>query len=73
MQAWRSILDSTDEKAKSHISLSDTYKNDLYENIKECRIKKENNLKKVSFCLFVLKVYVFMQFEGKFSLFKIFL
>jgi len=46
LQAWKSILGSTDEKAQNHISLSDAYKNDIYEKLKECRSKKDNNLKK---------------------------
>ena len=47
LSAWRRILDSTEKTAQVHVACSDKFKNNICESLKECRVEKEGNLKKV--------------------------
>jgi len=58
LSSWKSILDTTEKVANAHVACSDKYKNEVYENLKDCKVNKEGTLKKSQDVLAALQMEV---------------
>ena len=66
LSSWKSILDTTEKVANAHVACSDKYKNEVYENLKDCKVNKEGTLKKVSYLSNLISTCkYFVQFSRK--------
>lgn len=47
LTVWRAVLDANEKSAQARVAVSEKYKNEIYDSIKNFQMLKEANLKKV--------------------------